>query len=423
MFPFVPPDPRTGAPEQGVAPDQASQQPAIGSAVPKLSGIAGDRLAQLGIIGTEGMTNGQIADEVRRGGKFVVFQYCVSVLVVTVLQPTQIYFLRAGQSAAHYSGKFTLLSLLFGWWGLPWGPIRTLQALMTNSNGIDVTQQVLATAGPFGSWPQDRREPQRPEPARAKSKKGRFLFDNTPLVCALAISGLLFICCGGNGIWKQSQSQTEPKSVTMQELEAAASLPDCNWLDCREGHLFWPGAKERIKYMKKDGVEQKSSTTTEAVYVPLLSKAAFDNWQSLLERDGPEVFFPYNECRLLVKFNFKDLQVQFPEVAEALRSKKPVDYRSDPQQSIHGSVRRLDEEEAFVVEGMRKKTSGFNAKMILVLSQGNAPPDNSELNRILGLCICVFGVVLATPLGVWSIRRWRKPKAEKSDALAPHTGQ
>lgn len=38
---------------------------------------------------------------------------------------------------------FTLLSLLFGWWGIPWGPIYTIGALITNfSGGRDVTQEV-----------------------------------------------------------------------------------------------------------------------------------------------------------------------------------------------------------------------------------------------------------------------------------------
>jgi hypothetical protein len=30
---------------------------------------------------------------------------------------------------------YSLGSLLLGWWGLPWGPIRTVQALVVNFNG------------------------------------------------------------------------------------------------------------------------------------------------------------------------------------------------------------------------------------------------------------------------------------------------
>lgn len=39
---------------------------------------------------------------------------------------------------------YSLLSFLFGWWGIPWGFIWTPMALYTNfSGGRDVTQQLL----------------------------------------------------------------------------------------------------------------------------------------------------------------------------------------------------------------------------------------------------------------------------------------
>jgi hypothetical protein len=80
----------------------------------------------------------------------------------------------------------------------------------------------------------------------------------------------------------------------------------------------------------------------------------------------------------------------------------------------------LREEDEFVVEGMSQRTSGFDAKMILVLTQAERPSDYSEFNRIIGMCLCVFGGFCLVPLGVWTLRHWRKPKAEKSDSFAPH---
>jgi hypothetical protein len=45
------------------------------------------------------------------------------------------------------AGKHNFLSLLLGWWGLPWGPIYTLEMLQINSNkqggAADVTEDVL----------------------------------------------------------------------------------------------------------------------------------------------------------------------------------------------------------------------------------------------------------------------------------------
>jgi hypothetical protein len=96
------------------------------------------------IRGIEGMKNGELDFEIQRGGKFILFQYCISVIVVTFRRPSDIYFLRQGESAATKGLPFTLLSLVAGWWGIPWGPIYTVQSVYNNSRGgKDVTQAVL----------------------------------------------------------------------------------------------------------------------------------------------------------------------------------------------------------------------------------------------------------------------------------------
>ncbi|AXQ27335.1 hypothetical protein D0B54_00915 [Solimonas sp. K1W22B-7] len=98
------------------------------------------------IIGIDGLNGQQLQDEINRGGKFVLFQYCVSILVMTFKRPSNIYFVRSGQSPVVKGLGFSLLSFLAGWWGFPWGPIYTIGALFTNfSGGKDVTQEVLAS--------------------------------------------------------------------------------------------------------------------------------------------------------------------------------------------------------------------------------------------------------------------------------------
>jgi len=40
--------------------------------------------------------------------------------------------------------KFTILTMLLGWWGIPWGPIYTIGSIFRNlSGGVDVTQEVI----------------------------------------------------------------------------------------------------------------------------------------------------------------------------------------------------------------------------------------------------------------------------------------
>ena len=92
-----------------------------------------------------GLSPQELKFEIERGGRFVVFQYCISALIITFKRPTSVHFIKAGESAAVKSLPFTLLSLLLGWWGVPWGFIYTPQVIYKNlSGGIDVTPSVQA---------------------------------------------------------------------------------------------------------------------------------------------------------------------------------------------------------------------------------------------------------------------------------------
>jgi hypothetical protein len=97
------------------------------------------------VVGIAGMAPEQVAFEVQRGGKFVYFQYCVSLLVITFKRPSNIYFIRAGESAVSKGLPFSILSLLLGWWGIPWGLIWTPMVIFTNfRGGKDVTNEVVS---------------------------------------------------------------------------------------------------------------------------------------------------------------------------------------------------------------------------------------------------------------------------------------
>lgn len=101
------------------------------------------------ITGIEGMSKAQIDFEVQRGARFVFYQYCISILVLTFKRPSSIYFLRAGESRVAKGLPFSLISLFLGWWGIPWGPIYTIGSFITNfKRGKDVTQEVLQSLQP-----------------------------------------------------------------------------------------------------------------------------------------------------------------------------------------------------------------------------------------------------------------------------------
>ena len=122
----------------------------------------------MGIQGVAELSVEQVQQEVARGGKFVVYSYCFSVLIMTFRRNTDVYFIRPGENAVTKGMQWTLISLLVGWWGFPWGLIYTPMALIQNlGGGKDVTREIMwqmtQTAPPMpmpppsgpppGTWP------------------------------------------------------------------------------------------------------------------------------------------------------------------------------------------------------------------------------------------------------------------------------
>lgn len=96
--------------------------------------------------GIEGLTMAQIQDEIACGARFVQFPWCVSLVVVSLRQSSPIYFIKNGESAFWKALPFTLISFVFGWWGLPFGIYYTLICLFTNfSGGTDKTSTMVRT--------------------------------------------------------------------------------------------------------------------------------------------------------------------------------------------------------------------------------------------------------------------------------------
>ncbi len=96
------------------------------------------------IVGIEGLTAQQLRDEVNRGGRFVIYGWCVSLLVVTLRRSSDVTFVRADRSPAVAGLGWTALSFFLGWWGFPWGLVYTPMVIIQNlSGGKDVTREVM----------------------------------------------------------------------------------------------------------------------------------------------------------------------------------------------------------------------------------------------------------------------------------------
>jgi hypothetical protein len=106
------------------------------------------------IEGIAGMSPDQIRFEIQRGGKFVFFYYSVSVLIMSFRRASPVYFIPAGENALGKAVPWTLLTLVAGWWGIPWGPIYTVQSLAVNlKGGKDVTAELSAKLQPVANMP------------------------------------------------------------------------------------------------------------------------------------------------------------------------------------------------------------------------------------------------------------------------------
>lgn len=97
------------------------------------------------IKGIEDLSDDQLRFELEQGASFVVYDYCVSVVVLTFRRSSAIHFIRHQEGRLVPGLKYSIISFVAGWWGIPWGPIYTIGSLVTNfRGGRNVTDEVLA---------------------------------------------------------------------------------------------------------------------------------------------------------------------------------------------------------------------------------------------------------------------------------------
>jgi len=100
------------------------------------------------IVGLENKSHSEINKLISQGGKIVYFQYTISLLVITQKKNSPFFYIGPNESTFQYGFKYFLLSLLFGWWGIPWGPIYTIETLFTSLfGGKDITKDFSNSVG------------------------------------------------------------------------------------------------------------------------------------------------------------------------------------------------------------------------------------------------------------------------------------
>jgi hypothetical protein len=144
--------------------------------------------ANLKLVGIEGHSHESLREAVDRGAKFVIYSYNFSLVVMSFKRPSNVHFIQPDENRIFKGFPYTLISLAFGWWGIPWGVIYTIQTLHQNfTGGKDVTREILATIAPSEPGASPAGAPAPALPAAKPVSKRRLLV----LAGGVAAAGLL----------------------------------------------------------------------------------------------------------------------------------------------------------------------------------------------------------------------------------------
>jgi hypothetical protein len=82
------------------------------------------------------------------GERLVFYEYCISLIFVSLRRPSAVVRLRPGQRGWIKGLPYTILTLILGWWCIPWGFVYTPLCLWTNlSGGRPITAEELRRWG------------------------------------------------------------------------------------------------------------------------------------------------------------------------------------------------------------------------------------------------------------------------------------
>jgi hypothetical protein len=83
--------------------------------------------------------------QIAAGARLVRYQYCFSIVVMSYRRRSGVKLIKPGQSRLTAGLPYTLLALVAGPWGIPFGLIWTIQSIWLNTRGgIDITAAVMA---------------------------------------------------------------------------------------------------------------------------------------------------------------------------------------------------------------------------------------------------------------------------------------
>jgi hypothetical protein len=98
--------------------------------------------------GTRPLFGEELRTRILDGARCVRFEFCFSFVFVTIRQQSPVYLTHSWQERYLRGLWFSVISLLFGLWGVPWGLLWVPWAVWVNTTGgVDCTDEVLAWLG------------------------------------------------------------------------------------------------------------------------------------------------------------------------------------------------------------------------------------------------------------------------------------
>lgn len=85
-----------------------------------------------------------LVEKIQRGGRFVVFPYAISFLVVTLQQLSPAIYISGDEDLNFFARKYTRKNYQYGLWAIPWGLIKTFDYIkVIREGGMDVTEDIV----------------------------------------------------------------------------------------------------------------------------------------------------------------------------------------------------------------------------------------------------------------------------------------
>jgi len=72
--------------------------------------------------------------EIKPDTELIQFQICISFILFSVKSPSR-FLVKGYDKTLSKKTICTIISFIFGWWGIPWGPIYTIQTICNNLAG------------------------------------------------------------------------------------------------------------------------------------------------------------------------------------------------------------------------------------------------------------------------------------------------